>query len=72
MNNYIRQTDIILNHLRKQKSITSIEAFELYRITRLSAAIFTLRQQYNIVGIRETNPETETKFCRYVLLKRKK
>lgn len=33
----------ILNHLIEQKRITSIEAFEKYGVTRLSAIIFKLR-----------------------------
>ena len=40
----------ILNHLKKYGSITSIEAFKYYSITRLSARIKELRDKgYDIV-----------------------
>lgn len=40
----MKQTEIILNHLQKYKSITSWESFELYGATRLSAIIFNLKK----------------------------
>ena len=39
------QTNIVLFHLERYGSITSMEAFENYGITRLSAAVFTLRKR---------------------------
>lgn len=39
------QTNIVLFHLVRYGSITSMEAFENYGITRLSAAVFTLRKR---------------------------
>ena len=45
------QNQKILNHLKEHKKITSYEAFEKYRITRLSARIHDLREQgYNITS----------------------
>ena len=42
------QRDTVLNHLMKT-SLTSMQAFEDYGITRLSAIIFNLRNEgYNI------------------------
>jgi hypothetical protein len=42
----------VLNYLKSGKTITSIEAFELFRATRLSAIIFELRNRgYNIQTI---------------------
>ena len=38
------QENIILNHLKKHKHITTWEAITKYRITRLSARIFELRE----------------------------
>lgn len=39
----------VLKHLKVKGSITSLEAFELYGATRLSAIIFELRKKgYNI------------------------
>lgn len=46
------QKDTILRHLKTHTGITSMEAFELYGITRLSGRIFDLRQDgYNIVSM---------------------
>lgn len=39
------QTNIVLFHLIQHGSITSMEAFTDYGITRLSAAVFTLRKR---------------------------
>lgn len=47
----INKTEKVLEHLQKYGSITSLEAFELYGATRLSAIIFNLRKIYNIDGI---------------------
>lgn len=46
------QTNIVLWHLTKFKTITSIEAFERYGITRLSAQTFVLRQEGHRIGMR--------------------
>lgn len=47
----MNQNQKILNHLKEHKKITSYEAFEKYRITRLSARIHDLREQgYNITS----------------------
>lgn len=44
------KTEKVLNHLEKYKTITSLEAIELYSATRLSAIIFNLRKRgYNII-----------------------
>lgn len=43
------KTSAVLEHLRRRGSITSMEAFELYGATRLSAIIFELRRKgFNI------------------------
>lgn len=48
-------TDIILDYLRTHKGITSLDAFEKFGITRLSATIFCLRKRgYNIVSTDKT------------------
>ena len=41
------QFEIIKNHLEKYHTITSMEAFKRYGITRLSATIFNLRAEGN-------------------------
>ena len=44
----------ILNHLREHGGITSVEAFKLYDITRLSAVIFNLRKKgYRITNVKK-------------------
>ena len=63
---------IVLNHLKQHRSITSWEAIQKYRITRLSARIFNLRDKgYDIISIYETNEETGTRYARYTLLRSK-
>ena len=57
----------ILNHLKKHKYITSWEAIQEYRITRLSARIYQLREKgHNII----TNHITENgkTFAEYNLI----
>lgn len=57
----------IRNHLTKRKSITSMQAFELYGCTRLSAKIFDLRKQGWVI---DSIPQVgETRYgdtCQYV------
>ena len=61
----LSQKDVVLQYLKTHKSITSLQAFEKWHITRLAAVIFDLRQLgYNIITAEQT---TETKFgaCTY-------
>lgn len=37
------QSSVVLAHMQEHGSITSMEAFELYGVTRLSAVVFNLR-----------------------------
>lgn len=41
----ITKTSMVLNHLKKHGTITSMEAIENYGATRLSAIIFELRKK---------------------------
>lgn len=67
------KTQKVLQHLITRKSITSWEAIKLYRATRLSAIIYTLRKRgYIIESVPEYNKSAKTNFARYVLLKQKK
>lgn len=70
------QTKTILQHLCKHKSITSIQAFELYGITRLSARIFDLRSAGHKIGlIWETSLNRfgiPTRYGKYFLIQKKK
>lgn len=45
----LSQTERVLKHLER-KSITSLEAFDKYGITRLSAVIFNLRDAGYDIG----------------------
>ena len=48
------QAEQVLQHMRERGGITSMEAFELYKITRLSGRIHDLRQQgYKITTDKE-------------------
>ncbi len=63
----ITQEDKVLEHMRRHGSITSMDAFEMYNITRLSAKIFNLREEgYRIDTIRETS-KNGTTYGRYIL-----
>ena len=47
----MNHNQLILNHLQKHKTITTLEAFELYGITRLSARIYDLRESGIKIGL---------------------
>ena len=56
-----RQNRAIGAHLSVWGSITSIDAFRMYEITRLSARIWDLRHIYGW-KIKSTNAQVETKW----------
>jgi len=63
----LTQEDKILEHLKRHGSITSMEAFRKYNITRLSGRIYDLRMQgYQISLVWETTPKG-IRYGRYVL-----
>lgn len=71
---YRTQAQIVQDHMEKHGSITSLEAFHLYDITRLSAAIFALRRSGVDVGAtREVSYKRGRKkyFHRYYIVKEK-
>lgn len=49
----------VLNHLIKNHTITSMQAFELYRNTRLSASIGVLRHDYGVDIVTESIVDVE-------------
>ena len=60
--------DLVLIHLQMHGNITSWEAIEKFRATRLSAIIHTLRDEgHNITSTPEFNKESGTNYARYVL-----
>lgn len=64
------KTKKILEYLQNKGSITSLESYELFKATRLSAIVFNLRKYgYSIVSVPEsyTNQDGETShYVRYV------
>lgn len=58
--------EAILNHLKKNKSITSMEAFKFFGVTRLSACIFDLRAKgHNIDTLMLEGTTRFGKPCKY-------
>lgn len=67
--------ELILNHWRKYRSITSLDAIKEYGITRLSAVIYDLRHNgIEIQSVPETVVNRYGRDChivRYVLMREK-
>jgi len=64
--NTVTQRQQVLEHLKQFGSITSWDAIRLYRATRLSGIIYSLRKSgHNIVSVTETNGDK--RYARYVL-----
>lgn len=67
----ITQVDRVLRHLQQYGSITSLESFREYGITRLSAVIFILKEQnYEFDEEWITKPNRygkKTTFKKYIL-----
>lgn len=70
------QNSMILEHLRKHKGITQLEATKLYGITRLPARINNLRDAgYNIITVMTEGVSRfgkKTRYATYVLRGEKK
>ena len=62
----LTKTKMVMQHLRGGKTITSLEAINLYSATRLSAIIFCLREKgHNIVTIPITIRDRFGNSCQY-------
>lgn len=65
------QRNAILNHLKNIGTITSMEAFNLYGVTRLSAIIHDLRDMgfpiHTIMVDGKTRFGDSTKYAKYIL-----
>lgn len=48
------KSELVLKHLKEHGKITSWDAIQLYKATRLSGIIFTLKQQGNVI-VNESN-----------------
>lgn len=67
------KTSEVLEHLKKYKTITSIEAIEKFGATRLSAIIYNLRNNYGLSIATYDVPFTDrygtkTSCAKYVLM----
>jgi hypothetical protein len=63
-----RQLKQIADHLTENKSITSWDAIEKYRITRLSHYIYLLRREgWSIATETKVNKDTGTNYGLYLL-----
>lgn len=61
----------VLEYLKTHKGITSMQAFELFGATRLSAIIFILRKDYKIESIKREGKNrygTKVRFDEYRLI----
>ena len=65
------QNEMILKHLKGKGSITTLEAFNLYGVTRLSARIYDLRKHgyciRNDIQEKENRFGKKIWFDRYIL-----
>ena len=67
MTTFETKTSKIKTHLLEGKSITSWEAINLYRCTRLAAIIKYIETRYNVTIARKWIHEEGTKYVRYWL-----
>ena len=67
------QTQAILNYMQTHKGITSMQAFEKFGATRLSAIVFVLRKRgFNIITVEKTGTNRfgePVRFAEYRLIK---
>lgn len=67
----MKQIDAVLEYLQKHGSITSMDAFHVLGVTRLSSAIFDLRQRGHVIETEsvevKTRYDTKTTIARYRL-----
>ena len=63
----MNKTQVVLEHLKNNVGITSMEAFQKYGATRLSAIIFNLRKKgYDIINVEHEDIDRYGNNCRYV------
>ena len=61
------QNEMLLHHMREHGSITTMEAFSLYGVTRISARVWEMRHAgHNVDKVMETNDNGKT-YARYFL-----
>lgn len=67
-----RQEDIVRAHLELNGTITSMEAFERYHITRLAGIIYRLRKTMDIETITLHGHDQYGNYCQYAMYSLKK
>lgn len=63
------QNDAILNHLRQERTITALEALELYGSFRLAARIKDLREAGHIINTDRITVGKQKTVAEYTLIK---
>jgi len=61
------KTDKVLEHLKNHGQITSWEAIQMFKATRLSAIIFNLRLQGNNITSEKMSSDTGENYVKYLL-----
>ena len=63
------QTDVVLRHLRRHRTITQAQAWERYRISRLASVVQDLRMQGELIYTEMCKSKSRlygpTQFARY-------
>lgn len=71
MGEYKSQTQAVLEHLKKHKTITSMQSYSLYGVTRLSDVIFRLRKKGYVISNKDCSCKnrfgTKSQFVTYRL-----
>ena len=71
----ISQKDIVLNHLKRYGSISTIECYSKYRITDLQHAIYLLRKENYLITDEWCKSKNElgwaNKYKKYTLMEEK-
>lgn len=63
----MKQEDIVFFHLQKNRTITSMQAFKQYRITRLASCIHRLREQGHPISTETIYEKNGINYARYHL-----
>ena len=67
------QHEMVLNYMKEHDGITSMDAFNYFNITRLSARIFELRQLGHIIDTERVTTKNlfghSTTYAKYYLVK---
>ena len=65
------QCEMVLDYMKKNKGITSLDAFRKFGITRLSGRIFNLRQEGHVIRsvdvVKKNRYGKKVRFTRYEL-----